>query len=94
MTSLDAREILTNWSLSSRALVGFDLQFIHHRVDLLQIDSVDVKRPTDQTINSLGTLYPGQRMDFVLWPTQDTGHHSPMAVRLNQEYVLFHGAFP
>ncbi|CAG8233852.1 unnamed protein product [Penicillium salamii] len=71
--------------VNTGALVGFDLQFIHHRVDLLQIDSVDVKRPTDQTINSLGTLYPGQRMDFVLWPTQDTGHHSPMAVRLNQE---------
>ncbi|CAG8005243.1 unnamed protein product [Penicillium salamii] len=71
--------------VNTGALAGFDLQFNHHRIDLLQVDSVDVKRPTDQDINSLGTLYPGQRMDFILWPTQDTGRHSPMAVHLNQE---------
>ncbi|CAG7918927.1 unnamed protein product [Penicillium olsonii] len=71
--------------VNTGALAGFDLQFDHHTIDLLQVDSADVQRTKDKDMNSLGTLYPGQRMDFVLIPTEDTKGHSSMTVQLNQE---------
>ena len=32
----------------------------------MQIDSVDVEMDLHQAVDSVGILYPGQRMDFVL----------------------------
>lgn len=59
-------------------------------MDLIQVDSVDVESskelPGEGNINSLGILYPGQRMDFILRPRHDAGHQSSMGIQLDQEY--------
>jgi hypothetical protein len=56
-------------------------------VDLIQVDSVDVERPRDEDINSIGILYPGQRMDFILRPPlQNAENELTVAVQLDQEY--------
>ncbi|KAJ5351712.1 hypothetical protein N7452_000686 [Penicillium brevicompactum] len=71
--------------INTGALAGFDLSFDQHAVYLIQIDSVDVQRPKERDINSLGTLYPGQRMDFVLRSIQGPRDQASMTVHLNQE---------
>lgn len=59
-------------------------------MDLIQVDSVDVERSEtpgeEEDINSLGILYPGQRMDFILRSRQDPGYQPSMGVQLDQEY--------
>jgi hypothetical protein len=53
----------------------------------MQVDSIDVQRPWQQNTNSVGILYPGQRMDFILRPSsQSTDKQSYMTVQLDQEY--------
>lgn len=73
-----------------RALAGFSLLFDHHTLDLIQVDSVDVECSTEtpgaKDINSLGILYPGQRMDFILRPRQDPEYQPSIGVQLDQEY--------
>lgn len=70
-----------------RALAGLSLIFDNHLLDLLQVDSVDVARSNKTNRNSIGTLFPGQRMDFVLQPLLPTSEkQSHMRVRLDQEY--------
>lgn len=53
-----------------------------------------MKRPKEGDINSLGTLYPGQRMDFVLRSTPGPQDQASMTVHLNQEYVNEYPAKP
>lgn len=59
-------------------------------MDLIQVDSVDVERSETrrekEDINSLGILYPGQRMDFILRSRQGPGYQPSMRVQLDQEY--------
>jgi hypothetical protein len=63
------------------------LAFDNHNLDLLQVDSVDVARSKETNINSIGILFPGQRMDFVLRPLlQKSEKQSHMRVQLNEEY--------
>ena len=60
-------------------------------MDLIQVDSVDVERPRDEDINSIGILYPGQRMDFILRSASQYSDNEPsMAVQLDQEYEQIH----
>lgn len=59
--------------------------FDQENLELLQVDSVDVERPTEEDINSAGILYPGQRMDFVLRPlVRKETEMSSMMVQLDQ----------
>jgi membrane-bound metal-dependent hydrolase YbcI (DUF457 family) len=72
----------------SSALAGFTLSFSHHVLDLMQVDSIDVQRPRQRNTNSVGILYPGQRMDFILRPSsQSTNKQSYMTVQLAQKYA-------
>ena len=51
------------------------------------MDSIDVARSKETNINSIGILFPGQRMDFVLRPLLQTSEkQSHMRVQLDQEY--------
>lgn len=39
--------------------------------------------------NSVGTLYPGERVDFILeWPSKSQSKYSEIMVQLDKEYVL------
>ncbi|OQE38702.1 hypothetical protein PENCOP_c008G08284 [Penicillium coprophilum] len=68
------------------ALAGLSLVFDNHQLDLLQVDSVDVSPQKETNINSVGILFPGQRMDFVLRPlSQPSKKQSHMSVQLDQD---------
>lgn len=69
-----------------RAIAGISLVFEREQLDLIQVDSVDVELSWEKGINSIGALFPGQRMDFVLRPPQGSGKQSSMTVQLDQEY--------
>ncbi|KAJ5167326.1 multicopper oxidase-domain-containing protein [Penicillium canariense] len=69
--------------VNTGALAGLSLVFGQNHIDLIQVDSVDVKRSQQEDVNSAGILYPGQRMDFVLHASPQ---HEPstMMVQLDQ----------
>ncbi|KAJ5312137.1 hypothetical protein N7508_002967 [Penicillium antarcticum] len=68
------------------ALAGFTLSFSHRLLDLIQVDSIDAQRSQRRDINSVGILYPGQRMDFILRPSlQKAEKQSYMTVQLDQD---------
>ncbi|KAJ5207777.1 hypothetical protein N7449_002156 [Penicillium cf. viridicatum] len=72
--------------INTGALAGLSLVFDNHLLDLLQVDSIDVARPKEANINSIGVLFPGQRMDFVLRPLLQTPERqSHMRVQLDQD---------
>ncbi|KAJ6043317.1 uncharacterized protein N7446_001512 [Penicillium canescens] len=72
--------------VNTGALAGFTLSFSHHVLDLMQVDSIDVQRLRQRNANSVGILYPGQRMDFILPPSsQSTNKQSYMTVQLDQD---------
>ncbi|KGO38739.1 Multicopper oxidase, type 3 [Penicillium expansum] len=72
--------------VNTGALAGLSLIFDNHLLDLLQVDSVDVARSNKTNRNSIGTLFPGQRMDFVLQPLLPISEkQSHMRVRLDQD---------
>lgn len=72
--------------VNTGALAGLSLVFDNHLLDLLQVDSIDVARPKEANINSIGVLFPGQRMDFVLRPLLQTPERqSHMRVQLDQD---------
>ncbi|CAI7589723.1 unnamed protein product [Penicillium crustosum] len=72
--------------VNTGALAGLSLVFDNHLLDLLQVDGIDVARSKETNINSLGILFPGQRMDFVLRPLLKTSEkQSHMMVQLDQD---------
>ncbi|CRL29634.1 Cupredoxin [Penicillium camemberti] len=72
--------------VNTGALAGLSLVFDNHLLDLLQVDSIDVARSKETNINSIGILFPGQRMDFVLRPLLQTSEkQSHMRVQLDQD---------
>ncbi|KAJ5816091.1 hypothetical protein N7447_008324 [Penicillium robsamsonii] len=72
--------------VNTGALAGLSLVFDNRHLDLLQVDSVDVTPSEETSINSIGVLFPGQRMDFVLRPlSQPSKNQSYMRVQLDQD---------
>ncbi|KAF4761668.1 hypothetical protein N7455_003394 [Penicillium solitum] len=72
--------------VNTGALAGLSLVFDNHLLDLLQMDSIDVARSKETNVNSIGILFPGQRMDFVLRPLLQTSEkQSHMMVQLDQD---------
>ncbi|CAG8909727.1 unnamed protein product [Penicillium egyptiacum] len=72
--------------VNTGALAGLSLVFDNHLLDLLQVDSVDVARPKERNINSIGVLFPGQRVDFILRPLLQTSEkQSHMRIQLDQD---------
>lgn len=66
-----------------RSLAGLSLVFDKEQLNLIQVDSIDVDSLRHHYSNSIGVLYPGQRMDFIL----NTSHQlteSSMTVQLDQ----------
>jgi hypothetical protein len=66
------------------ALAGFSLVFDKENIDLIQVDSIDVKRSQQDDINSAGILFPGQRMDFVIRTSSHQESPSSMMIQLDQ----------
>ncbi|KAJ9492202.1 hypothetical protein VN97_g1042 [Penicillium thymicola] len=72
--------------VNTGALAGLSLVYDNHLLDLLQVDSIDVARSKETNVNSVGILFPGQRMDFVLRPLLQTSEkQSHMRVQLDQD---------
>ncbi|KOS38191.1 hypothetical protein ACN38_g10995 [Penicillium nordicum] len=72
--------------VNTGALAGLSLVFDNHLLDLLQVDGIDVARSKETNVNSIGILFPGQRMDFVLRPLLQTSEkQSHMRVQLDQD---------
>ncbi|KAJ5614643.1 hypothetical protein N7528_008297 [Penicillium herquei] len=74
--------------VNTGSLAGFSLVFEKEQLDLIQIDSVDVEQSDADNTNSLGMLYPGSRMDFILHPSPDH-RSSSMMVHLDRECFKF-----
>lgn len=71
--------------VNTGALAGLTLVFDREQLDLIQVDSVDVEPSHQKNANSVGILFPGQRMDFLLRPSpQRTEEPSSMMVQLDQ----------
>lgn len=68
------------------ALTGLTLSFDREHLDLIQLDGVEVDHPPQEASNSLGILFPGQRMDFILHPSKDTTGSS-LVVEVDEQYV-------
>ncbi|KAJ5774945.1 hypothetical protein N7457_009841 [Penicillium paradoxum] len=72
--------------VNTGSLAGFSLIFNRHALDLLQVDAVDVAPPRETNVNSVGILFPGQRMDFILRPlSRKSKGQSSMMVQLDQD---------
>lgn len=52
------------------ALTGLTLTFDREHLNLIQLDGVDVEHSPQEASNSVGILFPGQRMDFILHPSK------------------------
>ncbi|KAJ5535848.1 hypothetical protein N7513_009034 [Penicillium frequentans] len=74
--------------VNTGSLAGLSLVFDKEQLNLIQVDSVDVDPLQHHYSNSVGVLYPGQRIDFILNPSQ-TLSKSSMTVQLDQEYFRF-----
>jgi hypothetical protein len=59
------------------------MTFDNERLDLIQLDCIDVARPKQEESNSIGKLFPGQRMDFVLRPSTQPSPSSSMMVTID-----------
>lgn len=71
-----------------RSLAGFTLVFGHEQLELIQLDGVEVESQQQQGVNSVGILFPGQRMDFVLRSPSDMDQRpSSLTVQLDEEYA-------
>lgn len=71
--------------VNTGALAGLSLVFNREKLDLIQIDSMDVQRSQHEKLNSVGVLSPGQRMDFILRPDSERADGpSSMTVQLDR----------
>jgi hypothetical protein len=66
------------------ALAGFSLVFDQENIDIIHVDSIEVKRSEQEDVNSAGILFPGQRMDFVIRTSSHPESPSSMMVQLDQ----------
>lgn len=69
---------------AGRSLAGLSLVFDQKQLNLIQVDSIDVDPLQHHYSNSIGVLYPGQRMDFTLNISHQLTE-SCMTVQLDQE---------
>ncbi|KAJ5131343.1 CAZyme family AA1 [Penicillium bovifimosum] len=84
--NLDPRTTYRIRVVNTGALAGFSLLFDRHYLDLLQVDSVDVERSKATDINSVGVLFPGQRMDFIVRPVSGTtAESSSITIQLDKD---------
>ncbi|KAJ5991936.1 multicopper oxidase-domain-containing protein [Penicillium sp. IBT 35674x] len=74
--------------VNTGSLAGLSLVLDKEQLNLIQVDSIDVDPVQHHYSNSLGILYPGQRMDFILGPSHQLTKSS-MTVQLDQEYFRF-----
>lgn len=86
LLDLDPETIYRIRVVNTGALAGLSLVFDQEHLDLIQVDSVDVRRSKKEDVNSAGILYPGQRMDFILHPQAPRAkEQSSLMVQLDQE---------
>lgn len=52
----------------------------------MQLDSIDTARCEQEDANSIGILYPGQRMDFILHSSPKDTKQSSIMISLDEEY--------
>ncbi|RJE18349.1 Multicopper oxidase [Aspergillus sclerotialis] len=73
--------------VNTGSLAGFTLTFEHEKLELIQLDGIDVEPQRQKNVNSAGILYPGQRMDFILRspPEVDAKPSSSITVGLDPE---------
>lgn len=69
---------------AGRSLAGLSLAFDEEQLNLIQVDSVDVDPLQQHHSNSVGILYPGQRMDFILGSSHQP-KRSSMTIQLDEE---------
>lgn len=71
------------------SLAGFTLQFSQEILEVIHLDSSEVRRQKTENIQSAGILYPGQRVDFVLRSDRRVAQDSPssMTVILDKSCV-------
>lgn len=73
--------------INTSSFAGFTLVFDRERLDLIQVDGIDVDRSNENDVNTVGILHNGQRMDFVLYPPRrDHATGSSMTIELDQQY--------
>jgi hypothetical protein len=69
------------------------LTFARETLEIITLDGgVPVESPSEiQDINSAGTLFPGQRMDFILRPAveeESRDKRSSLRIDLDESYVI------
>ncbi|KAI2791087.1 hypothetical protein POX_c03942 [Penicillium oxalicum] len=70
--------------VNTGALAGLSLVFEQENIDLVQVDSIDAEQPQLENTNSVGVLFPGQRLDLIIHPRPDRGSSSAVTVKLDQ----------
>lgn len=71
--------------VNTGALAGLTLVFDREKLDLVHVDSVEVDRSQRGDVSSVGILFPGQRMDFILRRSpSETEKPSSMMVQLDK----------
>ncbi|KAK2753874.1 hypothetical protein FQN55_000238 [Onygenales sp. PD_40] len=75
--------------VNTGSLAGISLAFSHGYLDLIQVDGgLDVKQlkpPKRPNSKSIGVLYPGQRVDFILRHPKKAREKSSLTVELDPE---------
>ncbi|CAL5866884.1 uncharacterized protein PFLUO_LOCUS1095 [Penicillium psychrofluorescens] len=71
--------------VNTGALAGISLTFDQEHLDLIQVDSIDTARSEQKDANSIGILYPGQRMDFILHSSPKDSKQSSIMISLDEE---------
>ncbi|KAJ5625031.1 multicopper oxidase-domain-containing protein [Penicillium lagena] len=71
--------------VNTGALAGISLTFDQEHLDLIQLDSTDTARSEQKDANSIGILYPGQRMDFILHSSPKASKQSSIMISLDEE---------
>ncbi|KAJ5547723.1 hypothetical protein N7513_004957 [Penicillium frequentans] len=66
--------------VNTGSLAGFTLQFSQEILEVIHLDSSEVRRQKTENIQSAGILYPGQRVDFVLRSDRRVAQDSPSSM--------------
>ncbi|PLB48849.1 hypothetical protein P170DRAFT_455674 [Aspergillus steynii IBT 23096] len=73
--------------VNTGSLAGFTLSFENHLFQLLEVDSINTA--LQEPSLAAGILYPGQRMDILVEPSQNKNHQSSLTVHLDDECFNF-----
>lgn len=68
-----------------RTLAGISLAFQNHQVEVITVDGGLEVEVTSKEAQSLGILYSGQRVDFILRPLDTEMQHSGFTINLDRE---------